>query len=167
MHQGQVETASFQQRLLWTTGPVDQRQSLPLLHREESAMKSRWGNVRIVHDKFGTYVRGWRRKKYTRNIPYPLHIVRVPVMQREKAAIIKLRKLGYPINMISQGLGRSRSYVHHILRAAIMRLSLRPIDMRKLPSATRLRCSTIRWNILQRFLPSWEKWILGEGEKPP
>lgn len=130
-------------------------------------MKSRWGHVKIVRDKCGVYVRGYIPKKYTRTLPYPLHIIRVPVMQREKAAIIKLRKLGYPINMLSKGLGRSTSYIHRILRNAIMRLSLRPMDMRKLPSAIRLRCSTTRWNTLQKYLPAWEMWILGEGEKPP
>ena len=130
-------------------------------------MRSSWGNVKIVNDSAGRYVRGWTRKKYTRSHPYPEHVMRIKPMQREKAAIIKLRKLGYPINMISKALGRSTSYIHRTLRTALMRACLRPIDMRKLPSKARLYYNGFRWRTLQKYLPGWELWILGEGDKPP
>lgn len=132
-----------------------------------SLTRSTWGNVKVVVTKHDRLVYGCIRKKYTRATPYPTHIMRIPPIGREKAAIIKLRKLGYPTNMISRALGRSTSFIHRTLRTAILRLCLRPIDMRKLPSATRLRCSSIRWNTLQKYLPAWEAWLLGEGDKPP
>lgn len=129
-------------------------------------MKSSWGNVRVVYDRCGCHVIGSPRKKYTRTHPRPQSI-RIAPLQREKSAIIKLRKQGYPTNMISKALGRSTSYIHRVLVTAVQRLTIRKIDMRKLPAKTRLRCAAIRWNCLQKFMPMWEKWICGEGDKPP
>lgn len=93
--------------------------------------------------------------------------LRIPPLKREKATIIMLRKHGYSINMISKVLGRSTSFIHRTLRAAIMHLCLYSIDMRKLPSAIRLRCSSIRWNTLLKYWRGWEAFLLGEEDKPP
>jgi len=130
-------------------------------------MKSSWGNVKIVTTKYDRLVYGCPRKSYTRTHPYPENITRINPIIREKAAIIMLRKKGYPINMLAKFLGRSTSYIHRTLRTAIMHLTLRSIDMRKLPSKARLYYSGIRWRKFQKFWTAWEKWIFGEGEKPP
>lgn len=130
-------------------------------------MRSSWGNVKIIHDKCGPYVIGCPRKKYTRKHPYPEQINRFNPLPREKAAIVLLRKHGYAINTIAGALGRSTSFIHKILRFNVNVGNLRFIDMRKLPGQIRLRCASIRWNTLQKFIGAWEKWILGEGEKPP
>ncbi len=92
---------------------------------------------------------------------------KIKILPRERATIIKLRRLGYPINMIAKALGRSTSFVHKTLGVAIERKSIPHLDMRKLPTATRVRCSIRRWLTLMKFMPSWEAFILGEGERPP
>jgi len=130
-------------------------------------MRSSWGNVKVCHDRGGRYVRGWTRKKYTRNHPYPAHIIRIAPLIREKATIIKLRKLGTPINMISKVLGRSTSFVHRTLHTMSARMFNRQIDMRKLPGKTRTYTSGIRWRKLLSLWPRWEAFLLGEGDKPP
>jgi hypothetical protein len=107
------------------------------------------------------------RKDYTRTHEYPKNTMRIPVLEREKAFVIKARNLGYPTNMLSRVLGRSTSFIHRILKTAVQRLSIRKIDMRKLPSIVRLRCAAIRWNSLLKYWPLWEAWICGLGEKPP
>jgi hypothetical protein len=110
---------------------------------------------------------GHMRKKYTRNHPYPENTMRVKLLRREKATSIKLRQLGYPINMIARFTGRSTSAIHRWLRAALMRNSISNIDMRKLPSSVRMRCSSIRWRTLQKYWAAWEAFLLGEVDKPP
>jgi len=130
-------------------------------------MKSSWGNVKIVTSKYDTLVYGCPRKKYTRSHPYPTNTNRFNPLPREKAAIIILRKKGYPINMISKVLGRSTSFVHRTLRTAITRLTLRVIDMRKLPSRTRTYTSGFRWRKLLSLWSAWEQFILGETDRPP
>lgn len=112
-------------------------------------------------------VEAFTPKKYTRTHQYPANTQRIKPQLREKTAIIMLRKIGYPINMLSKALGRSTSFIHRVLRTAIIRLSIRSVDMRKLPSQMRLRCSSIRWVTLQRYLPLWEQFILGERDEPP
>jgi hypothetical protein len=130
-------------------------------------MKSSWGNVRIITTKHDRLVYGYIPKKYTRKTPYPSHIIRVPILKREKATIIKLRKLGYPMNMIHKALGRSLSFIHRTLTAAQRNLCLRKMDLRKLPKTIRNYTSRKRWINLQKYLPSWERFLLGESEKPP
>ena len=130
-------------------------------------VRSSWGNVKVVHDRCGRYVVGCHRKDYIRKTPYPKHITRFAPLQREKAAMIKLRNQGYPTNMLSKISGRSTSFIHRILKTAVQRLSIRKIDMRKLPGQVRLRCAAIRWNSLLKYWPLWEAWICGVGEKPP
>jgi len=106
-------------------------------------------------------------KTYTRTHPYPEHVNRHALWKREKATTIMLRKKGYPINMIAKFLGRSTSFVHRTLRAAIMQFCLRPIDMRKLPSNTRMLTSSFRWDQLLKYWDAWSAFLMGEGDKPP
>ena len=130
-------------------------------------MKSSWGNVKIVTTKYDRLIYACPRKTYTRSHPYPETINRFAPLKNEKAAIIMLRRIGYPINMLSKALGRSTSYIHRTLRAAIMRLSLRPCDMRKLPGNTRIYLSGFRWRNLQKWIQIWEPFLLGETDRPP
>lgn len=106
-------------------------------------------------------------KQYTRNHPYPKNTMRIAPMGREKAVIIMLRKKGNPINMIAKVLGRSTDFIHRTLRTAILRLCLRPMDMRKLPGKTRIYTSGFRWRKLLSLWPRWEAFLFGESEKPP
>jgi hypothetical protein len=69
--------------------------------------------------------------------------------------------------MLSCFFGRSTSFIHRTLRTAILRLTVRSIDMRKLPAKIRLSLSWKRWRMLQKFRFGWEAFIFGEGEKPP
>jgi IS30 family transposase len=78
-----------------------------------------------------------------------------------------LRKHGYSINIISQALGRSRSYVYRTLRFNLNIGNLRYFDMRKLPNKTRKWSSRLRWKTLMELWQKWEAWMLGEGDKPP
>jgi hypothetical protein len=109
----------------------------------------------------------YTRKKPIRKTPYPQHINRFDPLPREKACIIKLRKLGYSTNMLSKALGRSTSYVYRVIRKAEMLDCLRWIDMRKLPNKTRKWCRPRRWKTLMNLWQQWEAWMLGEGERPP
>lgn len=107
------------------------------------------------------------RKKYTRTKPIPKGYHRIKNNPRENVSFIKLRKLGYSVNQIATAFGRSLSYVHKRLRTAILRGNIRSLNLRILPNATRLRTSSIRRKMLDRYLPQWEAYILGEGDKPP
>lgn len=130
-------------------------------------MKTSWGNVKVVVTKYDRLVYATPRKQYTRVHPYPQNTSRINPLPREKTAIIMLRKHGYPINQISKFLGRSTSFIHRTLRTAIQRLSIRSLDMRKLPGKIRLYTSGVRWRNLQKYAEAWTAFILGEGERPP
>jgi hypothetical protein len=112
-------------------------------------------------------VYGFTRKQYTRTHPYPKGTVHVKPLQREKAAIIKLSKFGYSINQLSNATGRSTSYIYRVIRTAITRGITHFLDKRKLPVQTRLATSSRRRKILERFMPLWEAFMLGETDKPP
>lgn len=127
-------------------------------------MKSRFGNIRLSKDGC---LYGAPRKRYTRKNPYPTSICRVAPDKREKAAIIKLRKHGYPVNMLSKFLGRSTSFIHRVIRTAIKRHTLHMVDMRKLPSQTRLSTSIKRWINLLKIWTGWKAWIKGDCDEPP
>lgn len=107
------------------------------------------------------------RKQYTRTKPIKTGFYKIKTLPREKSAIIKLTKLGYSINQLSESLGRSRSYIHKCVRTAILRGLTHFLDKRKLPSATRLMTSSIRRKNLKKYLPGWESFILGEVDEPP
>lgn len=130
-------------------------------------MRSSWGNVKVVTTRYDTLVYGCKRKPYTRKHPYPEKTLRINPLPREKAAVIMLRRKGYPINMLSKFLGRSTSYIHRILKTAKLRLTLRHVDMRKLPNQTRICQSRNRWRNFQKFWTAWEQFITGECDRPP
>lgn len=92
---------------------------------------------------------------------------RVPFVEREKAAYIKLRRVGLSINQIARAFGRSSSCVFRILKRAEALKTLRRFDMRKLPYMVRMRLSSFRWATMLKLLHLWELWICGEEEKPP
>jgi len=93
--------------------------------------------------------------------------MRVVILQREKAAFIKLRRLGYTIPTIAKAFGRSTSVIYRYLRKALNYHTIPYWDLRKIPNKHRQISKTQRWKTLMRWLPLWEKWILGEGERPP
>jgi hypothetical protein len=107
------------------------------------------------------------RKKYTRTHPAKTGFLKIKNNPRENVAIIKLRRLGYSINQLADAFGRSTSFIHKRLRTAISRGIIHMVQMRKLPSSIRLLTSSRRRRMLQTYLPLWEAFILGEGDKPP
>ena len=112
-------------------------------------------------------VYGFTRKQYTRTHAYPKGTVHVKPLTREKCAIVKLCKFGYSINQLSNALGRSTSYIARVIRTAITRGITHYLDKRKLPSQIRLATSSRRRKMLERYLPLWEAFMLGETDKPP
>jgi len=94
-------------------------------------------------------------------------MMRVPLLQREAAAYVKLRCVGLSINQIAKAFGRSTSVVHRILKKNLRYGVIRRFDMRKLPYRARIWMSRRRWEKMLRLLTAWEAWICGEGEKPP
>ncbi len=92
---------------------------------------------------------------------------RIPFIGREKAAYIKLRRVGLSINQIAAAFGRSTSIVFRVLKNAESLKTLRRFDMRKLPRKAKLFYASIRHATLLKLLSEWEAWICGEGEKPP
>lgn len=131
------------------------------------ALKSSFGNVKVVVTRHDRLVYAVARKPYARKKPYPEHITRVKPFLREKAAIILLRRHGYTINQLAGFLGRSTSFIYRVLRTAILRLTLRSIDMRKLPGTIRLSTSIRRRLSMEKYRAGWEAFLLGAEDKPP
>jgi len=136
------------------------------LQIQGTTMKSSWGNVRVVRDRCGPYIVGSPRKQYTRSKPYQKPSMRIAISNREAAAYVMLRKAGHRLHHIAKAFGRSVSLVWRRMKF-YSSLSPFSLDMRKMPSKTRLINSYARWKSLLRWLPLWEKWICGEGEEPP
>ena len=114
-------------------------------------------------------VYGFTRKQYTRTHSPVKYGFKVPFYKNEKAAMIKLRKLGYPINQIAAFTGRSFSIVHKVLAIAVERLGMRKLDARTGNTAiNRLRESSRRWHIFEvRYMAGWTAFIEGAADKPP
>lgn len=114
-------------------------------------------------------VYGKTRKQYTRTHPAPKYGFKVPFFKNEKACMIKLRKLGYPINQIAQFTGRSVSLIHRVLSIAVQRLSIRKLDARCGNTNTnRLRESSRRWRIFEaKYMQGWLSFVEGSEDKPP
>jgi len=93
--------------------------------------------------------------------------MRIPVFNREASAYIKLRRLGYSINTIAKAFGRSTSVVYKRIRKAMEYGIINYKDLRKIPNQTRRISRAMQWTRMLSLMPLWEKWILGEGEKPP
>jgi len=97
----------------------------------------------------------------------PRRFFKIPFLEREKAAYLKLRRLGLSINQISAAFGRSTSVVQRTLKQLQRRGILHYIDMRKLPFQARMRAASRRWATMLKLLHLWELWICGEEEEPP
>jgi hypothetical protein len=93
--------------------------------------------------------------------------MRITVTNREAAAFIKLRQLGYPVHLIAKAFGRSTSVVQRRFRFNEFIHAIRKVDLRKLPARIRRLAAARQWTALMKFLPAWENWILGPGGKPP
>jgi len=92
---------------------------------------------------------------------------RIPFLNREKAAYVKLRRVGLSINQIADAFGRSRSAVHRAIKFAEGLGTLRRFSLRKLPAGLRRRSASFRWQTLMKLMPKWIVWITEGSEKPP
>lgn len=90
-------------------------------------------------------------------------LLRINRLPREAAAYVKLRKLGYSINILSKVFGRSTSMIWRILTFNGLCMQ----DLRKIPAYVRKLSRAQQWWNINRWRTHWEHWILGEGEKPP
>lgn len=93
--------------------------------------------------------------------------MRSPIFQREKVAYIKLRRLGYSISVIAKAFGRSTSVIHRYIRRNIAYGVIAAADLRKIPARVRRLSLSRQWTTMLRWIAQWERWICGEGEKPP
>lgn len=109
-----------------------------------------------------------RAKDYRRNMPRK-QSMHIPVMQREKAAILYLRrKFGYSINIIAKAFGRSTSIVHQILKFNEVLGSLRWMsNKRKIPPHVRRLARARMERQMNHYLGLWMAFLLGLSEKPP
>ena len=102
-------------------------------------------------------------KDYSKKAYQATHKTRHRFMQREKAAIIKLRKLGYSINQLKDFFGRSTSVIHNILNK-----SFGPkLQLRKLPNQVRLKAAQIKRQTMNFRITQWLPFILGDTSEPP
>ena len=93
--------------------------------------------------------------------------MRIPIVNREACAYIKLRRLGYSISTIAKAFGRSTSVVYKRIRKALDYGIIYYKDLRKMPHQTRRISKALQHARMMKWIGSWEKWILGEGERPP
>jgi len=91
--------------------------------------------------------------------------MRVKFCRNEKRAYIYLRRKGYSINQLSQYFGRSTSVIYRTLKKA--NHVLRLVDLRKLPNSARHHFVGCQHKIMNKLLPKWEDFILGEETEPP
>jgi len=113
-------------------------------------------------------VYGRTRKQYTRNHPYPSTTIHVKSLPREKAAIIKMRRLGhYSINMLAEVFGRSRSFIHKTISHAESLKLIPKLKRNMLSDAMRKINSHRMLKALFGWYSAWESFILGDQDKPP
>lgn len=93
----------------------------------------------------------------------------ISVMQREKAAILYLRRrFGYSINVIAKAFGRSTSLVQRILKFNEALGTLRYINnKRKIKPYTRRLALARMERQMNHYLKLWEAFLLSIEEKPP
>lgn len=130
-------------------------------------MKSSWGNLKVVHTIYGSYVEGRPRKKYDSANCHVKHRKKLAPYMREHTAIIMLRKHGHRINHLADCFFRSRSYIAKILATAKSRGILAVIDQRKMPDENRKICAVSSWKSLDFWMQKWMPFIKGEEGKPP
>jgi hypothetical protein len=92
---------------------------------------------------------------------------RVPVFPREKAAMVKLRRLGFSINMIARAFSRSTSLIKRTIDFNSFAGNLRRLDLRKLPAYVKHLSAARLWGTWLRLAARWVDWIAGSGERPP
>jgi len=92
---------------------------------------------------------------------------RIPILRKEKVAIIKLRRLGYQQAHIAKAFSRSTSTINKILSIAVSRGILAKDDMRKYRPLERLARTTRLWFKLVKWMPTWNEWIISEEGEPP
>jgi transposase len=86
---------------------------------------------------------------------------------REKAAYVKLARLGYSINIISKVFKRSTSVIHRVLKHHKI------TDLRKLPRGVREKAAQIQLSNIVRNGQLYRDWAIGliselpEEEEPP
>jgi hypothetical protein len=88
---------------------------------------------------------------------------RIKYQPREKASILKLRRLGYSINQLSVFFGRSTSAIYSILKKSFDVFH----DLRKLPTQTKQTAASFKRQTMQKWMSMWEGFILGSEDKPP
>ena len=94
--------------------------------------------------------------------------MRVPVLQRERAAMLYLRrKFSYSINTLAQAFNRSASLIHRILKFNQTLGTLARHDLRWLPSRVKKIGNARMQRQLIFFMQKWQAFILGESDKPP
>jgi hypothetical protein len=94
--------------------------------------------------------------------------MRLPVLQREKVAILFLRKKkGYSINILSKAFNRSASLIHQIIKFNTLIGNLKKFDNRALPQYIKKIATTRQTQQLSFYMEKWVAFILGEGDKPP
>lgn len=130
-------------------------------------MKSSWGNVKVVTSRYDRLIYAFPRKKYTWTHPPPTTKNRRNIDMREKAAVIKLTRHGYSINMLAKLFRRSTSFIHRIVRTSITRGINHFVDKRKLPNVTRLQTASARWRTIYNYWAGWVRFIKGVEAKPP
>ena len=130
-------------------------------------MKSQSGHVR--HGKDGLLY-GFKAQ-YHHDGQTVKYGFKMPWHKNEKAAIIRMRKIGFAINAISDFTGRSVSTVHAVLKKAS---SYDPTirynstnSMRKLPYQAHTTQSKNRWVKLLTLWQQWEMFLMGDLDKPP
>ena len=98
---------------------------------------------------------------------------RIKFLPREKASYGIMRRVGCRIHHIAKFWGRSTSVVWKVLKVLETRGVVskdvwgRTHDLRKMPHKTRMRLSSFRWALMNKLREAWERFALGEGEKPP
>jgi transposase len=93
----------------------------------------------------------------------------IPVMQREKAAILYLRRrFGYSINVIAKAFGRSTSLVQRILKfnEALGTLPWMS-NKRKIPPRVRRLALARMERQMSNYMKLWMAFLLGTEDKPP
>ena len=88
---------------------------------------------------------------------------RVKFDLREKAAYIKLARLGQSVNNIAALFKRSRSTIHKVLKQQLENF----LDLRKIPRATRETAALQNRFAMQKTAAGWIMFSIGEADKPP
>jgi hypothetical protein len=92
---------------------------------------------------------------------------RVKFDLREKAAYVKLARLGYSTNMIAKVFKRSTSVINRVLKNHILN------DLRKLPRQVREKAAQIQLSNMLRLGQLYRDWAIGllselpTEEEPP